>query len=146
MLGDPAGELAGLAARARRCRAKCRSDRGNSTLEVAVLFPVMLLLIFGVIQLALHFYARNVAAGAASEGVVAGSVLAGSSGVALRAADDFVAAAGSGMLTDTHVTVARSTTTITVTVTGQAMNLLPGIHLPAISQTVSGPVERTTDN
>lgn len=123
-----------------------RDDSGNSTLEMAVLFPAMLLMIFGVIQGALHYYARNVAAGAASEGVVAGSVVSGSPGGAARAADEFIEAAGAGMLTDTRVTVSRSATTITVTVTGHAVNVLPGVLTPAISQTVSGAVEGTSGN
>ncbi len=136
--GDP---KAGLVVRAGRMNNN-RADRGSSTIEVAVLFPVMLLLIFGVIQIALHAHARNLAAGAASEGVVAGSVTTGDARSALRAAESFVESAGAGLLTDPHVAVSRSAATITVTVTGRALTLLPGVDLPAISQTVSGPVER----
>ena len=43
-------------------------DRGSSTLEIAILGPALLLLIFGVVQAALWFYARNLALAAVQEG------------------------------------------------------------------------------
>lgn len=103
----------------------------------------MLLVIFGAVQAALHYYARNVAAGAASEGVTAGSVVTGTNGDAAAAAAQFISTAGSGMLTGTSVSVSRTATAITVTVTGHAIRLLPGLGTPTISQTVSGPIEAT---
>lgn len=105
----------------------------------------MLLVIFGAVQAALHYYARNVAAGAASEGVTAGSVVTGTNGdaAAAAAATQFISAAGSGMLNGTSVSVSRTATAITVTVTGHAIRLLPGLGIPTISQTVSGPIEAT---
>jgi hypothetical protein len=42
---------------------------------------------------------------------------------------------------DTAVDVQRSPAAVTATVTGRAISILPGIGMPAIRQTVSGPVE-----
>lgn len=119
------------------------SDRGAATLELAVLFPVVLLLMFGSVQGALHFHARNIAHAAASEAVTAGSVApAGTTGAA-EAAQRFIDTAGDGTLVGTSVQVQRTATTLTATVTGRAISVLPGIGMPAIRQTVSGPIEPT---
>jgi Flp pilus assembly protein TadG len=116
-------------------------DRGAATLELAVLFPVILLLVFGTVQAALHFHARNIAQAAAAQAVSAGSVTTGTTGSAAAAAERFLAAAGDGTLVDTAVDVQRSPAAVTATVTGRAISILPGIGMPAIRQTVSGPVE-----
>ena len=47
------------------------TDGGSASLEIAVLFPVVLLLVFAVIQGALYYHARNVALAAASDGLTA---------------------------------------------------------------------------
>lgn len=106
------------------------------------MFPVVLLLIFATVQGALHFHARNLAQAAAAEAVTAASVADGSAGDGQAAAEQFIAAAGGGTLEDTAVTVQRSAGSVTATVTGRSINILPGIPTPAIRQTVSGPVER----
>ncbi len=113
------------------------------TLELVVIFPVVLLLIFGAVQGAIHYHARNVAQAAAAEAVTAGSVLGGTESGAEAAAETFIASAGDGILTTAAVRVQRTGTTITATVEGRSLNIMPGIPTPAISQTVSGTVERT---
>lgn len=111
-------------------------------LEWVVIFPVLMLLIFGAVQTGLHFHARSIASGAASEGVHAGSTTTGSSTTARAAAEQFIDHAGDGMFIDSAVDVARTPTTVTVTVTGHSLNLVPGLGTPEIRQTVSGPIER----
>ena len=49
-----------------------RGDRGSVTLEVSILAPVLLLVVFTIIQVGLWSYARSLALGAAQEGVAAG--------------------------------------------------------------------------
>lgn len=49
-------------------RSAC-GDAGVATLELTVLFPVVLLIVFGVIQGALYFHGRNAAMAAAEQGV-----------------------------------------------------------------------------
>jgi Flp pilus assembly protein TadG len=111
-------------------------------LEWVVLFPAILLLIFGTVQTGLHFHARTIASAAASEGVHAGSTTTGSTAAAVAAAQQFITDAGDGMFTDSTVEVQRTATTVTVTVRGYSLGLLPGVSTPTIRQTISGPIER----
>ena len=45
-----------------------RRDAGSSSVELVVLFPALMALIFITVQAGLYFYARNVALAAAQEG------------------------------------------------------------------------------
>jgi Flp pilus assembly protein TadG len=111
------------------------------TLELAILFPVVLLLMFTVVQLALHFHARNIAHAAASEAVIAGSTTTGTVGDASAAGQGFIDRAGSGLLLEAEVQVERTPSTVTVTVRGRSAAVVPAFPLPWIEQTVSGPLE-----
>ena len=107
-----------------------------------ILVPVMLLAIFGAIQAALHFHARNVAQSAAAEAVTAGTTTRGTTAAARAAADAFIATAGDGILTESTVTVNRTATTVTATVQGHSLAVLPLLPTPLIRQTVSGTIEQ----
>ena len=50
-------------------------DEGSTTLELAILFPVLLLVVTALVQYGLWFHARSVALAAAQEGVSAARVL-----------------------------------------------------------------------
>ena len=104
--------------------------------------PVMLLMILGTIQAALHFHARNVAQSAAAEAVTAGTTTRGTTAAAHAAADEFIATAGDGILTNTTVTVQRTATTVTARVQGHSLAVLPMLPTPLIRQTVSGTIEQ----
>ena len=107
-----------------------------------VLFPVVLLVIFGTIQIALHLHARDVAQAAAAEAVTAGTTTGGTTATAATAARTYVEQAGDGILTDTDVTVSRTATMVTATVTGHSLNVVPLLPTPLIRQTVSGTIEQ----
>src|SRR3712207_8131812 len=62
-------------------------ERGAASLELAVVFPVVLLLVMTLIQAALWFYARSVALGAAQEGAREGRVQPASTARAQSAAE-----------------------------------------------------------
>lgn len=47
-----------------------------------------------------------------------------------------------GSLRDPQVTVSRTAETVTVTVTGRVPMLLPGLELPPVTRTQTGPIER----
>lgn len=122
-----------------------RADRGSATLELTVLFPVVLLLVFGIIQGALWYHARNVALAAATEGLESARVATGTSSTGQNAASAFVAAAGgSDVLVEVNISTSRTPTQASVTVTGQSISVIPGLPGPPVSQTVTGPVERFT--
>jgi len=62
-----------------------RRRRGTEVIEVALLLPIMLVLIFGMIQASFYFYLKHVSEGAAREGVRNG-VIAGNTAASAEAA------------------------------------------------------------
>ena len=119
-------------------------ERGAASVELAVTFPVVLLLVMTLIQAALWFHARSVALGAAQEGAREGRVQPASTARAESAAEDFLEQTASDLLTGRTVTVAGSPTSIEVTVTGTSLSLFPGMSGWSVTQSAFGPVERPT--
>ncbi|MEA2703144.1 MAG: hypothetical protein QOD63_1089 [Actinomycetota bacterium] len=117
-------------------------DEGSSTLEFVILMPVLLLLLFGCVQGALWYHARNLALSAATEGLQAARTEQGTATAGERSATSFLTRAGG--LTGSTVAVDKTPVTVTVTVTGTAPSILPGLLDLSVSQTAVGPVERLT--
>ncbi|MFI7008851.1 TadE family protein [Streptomyces sp. NPDC050145] len=116
-------------------------DRGSSPIQYAVLFPVVIIITFILIQGVMWAYARNIAYTAARSGVAAGRLYeatpAKGSARARQALDDLAG----NMLTNTEVSTAGSSQdTMRVHVSGQALTMLPGFHL-TVGATVTGPIE-----
>ena len=110
-----------------------------------MLFPVLLLAIFGLIQGALYYHARDVALAAATDGLTAARARTGSSEEGRRVAAAFLErAGGDDVLLGSSVRAQRSGVTATVTVTGRTLSLVPGLPGWAVTQSASGPVERFT--
>ena len=123
------------------------SERGFVTLELVVLFPVVLLVIFGVIQGALFFHGRNVALAAAEQGVRAARTDGQSAPAptATAQARQFLLDTDElANFTDLTITPAVTATEVRLTVTGRTVSLLPGLPGPQVSATASGPRERFT--
>lgn len=123
---------------------RVRDDRGSSPIQLAILFPVVILITFTLIQGVLWAYARNVAYTAARAGVAAGRIYeatpADGSKRAQQALDDLAG----NMLSNTGVSTAGSgPDTMRVRVSGQAMTMLPGFHL-TVHATMTGPIEHWT--
>lgn len=115
-----------------------RTQRGASAIELSIVAPLFLLLIFTLIQGALLLYARNIALSAAREGA---------SDVRLFQPDEYgpgIEAALSGKIERYVSTVGNQTMVntepairynpggngrVTVTVRGEAISLIPGIDL-----------------
>lgn len=128
-------------------RQRRRDERGSFSLELAVIFPVVLLMIFAVIQAALYFHARNVALAAAQEGVRVARAENSSAGEGSGISRNFVRdAGGNDVLTGLGISARRGTTQAEVTVTGRSLSVIPGIPGFSVSQTAEGPVERFTDS
>ncbi len=118
-----------------------RGDRGAATVEVAGNLALMLLTVsvgvqvaaWGLAALGAH-YSANQAANTAR--------LHGSSAAAGQADGYTMLTSAVGTaLRDPQVTVTRSATTATATVTGRAASIIPGIS-PPVTITVHVPVER----
>jgi hypothetical protein len=126
-----------------RTRRRWGREEGSAAVQTAILFPVALLLIFGIIQGALWFHARHVALGAAQQGARAASAESGTGGE--QRAHEFVAGlTGGTLLRDLAVTETTSGDTVTVAVTGKAPSLLPGVGGLPVAQSASSPLERFT--
>jgi Flp pilus assembly protein TadG len=119
-------------------------ERGAASVELAVVFPVVLLLVMTLIQTALWFSARSIALGAAQEGAREGRVQPASTGRAQSAAEGFLDQTAQDLLTGREVTVTGSPSSIAVTVTGSSISLVPGLSGWSVTQTAVGPVERPT--
>lgn len=126
---------------------RCRRDSGVATLELVVLFPALLLLIFGVIQGALFFHGRNVAMAAAEQGVRAARLdnQPNRTGTAEQQARQFLLDTGQiDNLSGLRIAAAVDGDQVRVTVTARTISLLPGLPGPRISQSAAGSIERFT--
>lgn len=110
-----------------------------TTIQIAILFPVILFWLMLIVQYGLWWHAKQVANAAAAEAVDAAQIQTGT-------ADDGAAAAASylqqlGNLTNVTIVVDREPTLVTAEVRGDAPQLVPGFawSVTARSQT---PVER----
>ena len=121
-------------------RRRRAAERAIATIEMAILTPVMLLLVTVSTQAALWQEADHVALAAAESGVAAGAEVGGSSATAKGEAMSAASQMGSGVLISPGVTVTESGGLVTVTVTGQSEQLVPGIPV-SVSAAASAPLE-----
>ncbi|MFJ8073899.1 TadE family protein [Streptomyces sp. NPDC096176] len=120
-------------------------DRGDTSIQMAIVFPFVILLTIAVVQASMWYYARNVALTAAREGVAAARVYESGPGAgAARAQDVLDRVAGNSLLGPTVSTAGSSAERIRIQVSGTAPSLLPGVPGLTITQSASGPVERWT--
>ena len=123
---------------------RIEGERGSFTLELAVLFPAFLLLVLVIVQAALYFFARSIALSAAQQGADTARLQGHSPADGLDAATTFATQQGKGVLTGLSVSTAGSTPIqVTVTVTGNALTIVPGLGF-AIRQVASAPRETYT--
>ena len=115
------------------------SDRGSSSVEFAILFPIIVILLFAGPQLALWYFAREAADAAAHAGARAASVSGAAGGAGQEAADQYLARLGTGTITRYSVEEQETATTVTVHVTAEVPNVIP---LPGFAPTVDVTVTR----
>ena len=117
-----------------------RRDRGALSLELAILFPVILMLTFGAVQIGLWFAARNMCQAAAEAGVRAGKVLNAPTGSGATAARGYLTDVAGGLVVGPQVTESRTVTDITVQCSGQAQNVipLPGFSIDLVQSSAAG--------
>lgn len=119
-------------------------DTGSITLEIVIAFPVAMLGVLLSINAALWYHARDIALAAAQEGVRTGRAYHANPAAGGPTAVAFARTVGHGLLldpsADTHGT---TSTTVVIHVRGQAVSLVPGLHL-SIDQVARGPIERFT--
>jgi Flp pilus assembly protein TadG len=122
-------------------------DRGSASLEIAILGPALLLLIFGLVQAALWFYARNLALAAAQEGADAARGYQASTDAGVTRAESFLQRAAGDSLQSATVSSSGSTpTTVRIEVRGRSLSVIPGLPGLPVFQFAQVPVERFTVN
>lgn len=116
-----------------------RDERGMTTIQVAILFPVVLFWIMLIVQYGLWWHAKQVANAAAAEAVDAAQISTGTARDGENAATSYLAQAGN--LGNITITVTREPTVVTAEVHGDAPQLVPGIAWSVTARS-SAPVER----
>jgi Flp pilus assembly protein TadG len=122
-------------------------DRGSSNIEMAILFPVFVLLILLGVQVANIFYGRTVALAAAQQGAAAQSAYGAPAGAGEARASAYLTRMGD-VLTNWEVTVTpiadggAEPTGVRVTVSGTTLGWL-GMKFH-VTQTAYSPIERFT--
>jgi len=122
-------------------------DRGANPVELAVLMPAILVLLFASIQAAAWFIARATAVNAAQAAVNAQRTYQAREGAGVARAEDFLRRAGD-WLVGWEVTVTGPQPggeRVSATVTGRPLRVVPLVPLPDISETAFGTVERFTE-
>lgn len=129
-----------------RTRGRWRSDGGALSLEMVVLLPLALSLLFLAVQGAVYYQGRTVALASAQEGARGAAGFERSDGDGRAAALTFAErAGGEGLLEEPRVTVNRDRRagTVTVEVSGRTMSLVPGWD-PVVTQSASRSLEEFT--
>ncbi|GAB4105082.1 TadE family protein [Micromonospora taraxaci] len=131
---------------ARRHLAGVDRERGANPVELAVMMPLILVLLFASIQIAAVFLARSTALNAAQSGVNAQRSYQAAGGVGVESATQFLETAG-GWLVGWKATspscVIIDDIEVTCTVSGRSLSVVPGVDF-AVQQTAHGTVERVT--
>jgi Flp pilus assembly protein TadG len=116
-------------------------ERGESATEMVLAVPVLMLLVFLVIQFGLWYHANHVAEAAAQEGVRAARVVDGSAAAGQARAAEFMGEAAPSLVRGTVVVATRTDEQAAVEVTGELQSIVPGLRLPVRAEARS-PVER----
>lgn len=120
-------------------------DRGSVSLELAIVFPALLLIVTALIQYALWFHARSVALAAAQQGVSVARAYHSTPAAGRGSALAFIVDHGADTLLNPDVTTASPAVgQVQVVVTGRSVSVLPGVPGIAVSQSAAGPLERFT--
>ncbi|MFG1886699.1 TadE/TadG family type IV pilus assembly protein [Micromonospora sp. NPDC049051] len=120
-------------------------ERGASPVELAVVLPAILLLLFASIQTAAWFVARSTALHAAQSGVNAQRLHQAPAGAGKARAVQFLRASGGWLVgwEDPEPSCQRTRTEVTCTVGGRSLSVVPGVSF-RVRQTAHGTVERWT--
>ena len=124
-----------------RGRSSSVGERGSVTLENIIIWPVVMVFMFGFFQFALWLHARDLAHGAATSAYYEARLYDGTIPDAQAVGRAVIEASG-GTIEGANVVVTKNVTTVTVTVTGNTALIVPGWPGSGVSETVTGPVER----
>ncbi|MEU3855433.1 TadE family protein [Streptomyces sp. NPDC029554] len=119
-------------------------DRGDAAIQMAIVYPVVLLAAITVIQASMWYYARQIALTAAREGVAAARAYQASPGDGAARAREVLGRTAGDSLRSVSVTAGSTGERVRVEVSGRTQSMIPGLKGLTITQSASGPVERWT--
>lgn len=108
-----------------------------------IAIPLLVMLVLLIVQFALAAYAEHIAQGAADQALDTARTVGGTNTGGQAEAQAVLAQLATGPLNHPQVDVTRDATTVTVTITGTAENLVPGFTLHVHAE-ASGPIEAFT--
>ena len=122
-----------------------RSEDGSSAVELVLLAPLLMFVVFLVVQAALYMHARHVVLAAAQQGARLARAAAPTDQAAVTSARagtlSYLHQLGSDVVTDPTVDVTRAGGQATVRVSAHAVSILAGLVTLRVVETSSGPVE-----
>ncbi|WP_436801420.1 TadE/TadG family type IV pilus assembly protein [Streptomyces griseorubiginosus] len=121
-----------------------RDDRGDTSIQMAIIFPFVLLATVAVIQASMWYYARQIALTAAREGLTAARAYESSPGDGAAQARDVLSRTAGDSLRGYSVSASSDGQRVRVEVSGTALSMIPGLSGLQVTQSASGPVERWT--
>lgn len=119
-----------------------RRERGSVSVQMVLLTPVMLLIVWIALGAAMYYYGRTTALAAAQAGATAGAAEHGAVDDCVRTATDLASRAGDS-LAGIAVTCQVRAQVVVATVTGHTLSLVPGWE-PVTTQTATVPREEVT--
>ncbi|MFF0142597.1 TadE family protein [Streptomyces sp. NPDC005227] len=119
-------------------------DRGDTSIQMAIVFPFVLLATIAVIQASMWYFARQIALTAAREGAAAARAYQAGPGDGAARARDVLARTAGDSLAGYTVSAGSDGQRVRVLVSGTAMSMIPGVAGLQVRQSASGPVERFT--
>ncbi|MFH9016064.1 TadE/TadG family type IV pilus assembly protein [Streptomyces sp. NPDC017943] len=121
-----------------------RDDRGDTSIQMAIIFPFVLLATVAVIQASMWYYARQIALTAAREGLTAARAYESNPADGAAQARDVLGRTAGDSLRGYSVSASSDGQRVRVEVSGTALSMIPGLSGLQVSQSASGPVERWT--
>jgi Flp pilus assembly protein TadG len=122
-------------------RHRRRRDAGAASVELVLATPLLMLLLMAGVQFALWSHARHMAQAAANEGVQTARAYGSSAAAGKSDTEALLADLSGGSLTGTRVSAGRNAASATITITGQATSVIPGLAFP-VRISVTAPVEK----
>lgn len=123
---------------------RARGDAGVvGAVELVIVTPLLIVMIFGVVQMALCWHARNIVQATAEETNRLATAADGTCDDAARRGVDLGARLGGSFLAGPAVVRCADGPTVVVTVTAEALSILPGVRFPVRAETeTAAPKER----
>lgn len=124
-----------------RAEKEAGCQAGVASLEAVLVFPVLLLLLTFVIQVALWYHAADLADAAAQDGVRVARVAGASAADGINRANQLIDQTGPTILEARQVTASRDGDVTRVEVRGRCVRLVPFVSLP-VHAVAESPTER----